>query len=218
MPVVETSCVGQTALPNEIRQAPISFLLVVLCTISFVLFYPLKQIALLEWFNFVPVNVTPRGARYGELGNDWWRFVTPVFLHFSWMHLVFNCLWLWEFGKRIEIPLGSLNLTGLFLVSAIASNGVQYLWVGPSIFGGMSGVVYALLGFLWSANRLRPDWLAPLPPALFGFLLVWLLIGVSGALEFLGVGAVANGAHVGGLVLGMIAGALMALLTRTARK
>ena len=166
-------------------------------------------------FNFVPIALTPAGGQLGEPGADWWRFITPTLLHFSWMHVVFNCLWIWEFGRRIEVTLGSVNLLGLYLTAAVFSNSLQFFVSGPSIFGGMSGVVYAFMGFIWTGNALRPGWIEPLPPAIVGFMLVWLLIGMVGALEILGAGAIANGAHLGGLIIGVSLGGVFGLLSRS---
>ena len=157
MRVVGTSCDGRMHLPSNIKRAPVAFSLVAL---SSVVFLCLKELGLygpiLQLFNFVPLELTSRGGQLGQPGQDWWRFVTPTLLHFSWMHVVFNCLWIWEFGRRIELSLGSLNLLGLYLTSAVFSNSLQYFASGPSIFGGMSGVVYAFMGFIWTGNTLRP--------------------------------------------------------------
>lgn len=212
-----TSYVGQIRLPNSIRLAPISFALVALSSLVFLLFFQLRVMVLLQWFNFVPVEMTDIGVSLGRPGNDWWRYVTPTLLHFSWLHLVFNCLWLWEFGQRIEHRIGAVNMVGLYLVTAVVSNGVQYLWSGPSIFGGMSGVVYSFLGFLWAASLVRPGWLQAPPPAILAFMLIWLIVGLLGTLEFLGVGAIANGAHIGGLAIGFVLGLLFGVLTRFRR-
>ena len=216
MPVVGTSCVGRMRLPNKIKRAPVSFSLVAL---SSVVFLCLKELGLygpiLQLFNFVPLELTSRWGQLGQPGEDWWRFVTPTLLHFSWMHVVFNCLWIWEFGRRIEASLGSLNLMGLYLTSAVFSNTLQYFASGPSIFGGMSGVVYAFMGFIWTGNTLRPGWIEPLPPAIVGFMLIWLLVGMVGALEILGAGAIANGAHLGGLIIGVCLGGAFGLLSRS---
>ena len=202
-------------LPSKIRSAPVAFSLVALSSLVFLLFKELGFYGpILQLLNFVPVELTSRGGRLGEPGNDWWRFITPTLLHFSWMHLVFNCLWIWEFGRRIERSLGSLNMLGLYLASAVFSNSVQFFISGPSIFGGMSGVVYALMGFIWAGNSLRKDWMEPLPPAVMGFMLLWLLVGLVGALEVLGAGAIANGAHLGGLVIGVLLGGVFGLLSR----
>ncbi len=205
-------------LPNSIQRAPVSFALVALSSLVFLGFKELGLYGpLLQLFNFVPLELTSRGGQLGQPGGDWWRFVTPTLLHFSWMHVVFNCLWLWEFGRRIEVGLGSVHLLGLYLTSAVFSNSLQYFVAGPSIFGGMSGVVYAFMGFIWTGNALRPGWMEPLPPAIVGFMLVWLLVGMVGALEILGAGAIANGAHLGGLIIGVSLGGAFGLMSRSSR-
>ena len=79
----------------------------------------------------------------------------------------------------------------------------------------MSGVVYAFMGFIWTGNTLRPGWIEPLPPAIVGFMLIWLLVGMVGALEILGAGAIANGAHLGGLIIGVCLGGAFGLLSRS---
>lgn len=203
-------------LPSSILRAPVAFTLVLASSVVFLAF---KEFGLygpiLQLFNFVPITLTPGGGQLGEPGADWWRFITPTLLHFSWMHVVFNCLWIWEFGRRIEVTLGSVNLLGLYLTAAVFSNSLQFFVSGPSIFGGMSGVVYAFMGFIWTGNALRPGWIEPLPPAIVGFMLVWLLIGMVGALEILGAGAIANGAHLGGLIIGVSLGGVFGLLSRS---
>jgi len=203
-------------LPSSILRAPVAFSLVVASSFVFLAFKELGLYGpILQLFNFVPIALTPVGGQLGEPGTDWWRFITPTLLHFSWMHVVFNCLWIWEFGRRIEVTLGSVNLLGLYLTSAVFSNSLQFFVSGPSIFGGMSGVVYAFMGFIWTGNALRPGWIEPLPPAIVGFMLVWLLIGMVGALEILGAGAIANGAHLGGLIIGVSLGGVFGLLSRS---
>lgn len=201
-------------LPPNIRRAPVSFGLVAVTAVVFLLFFPLRWVGLLELFNFVPFSAHNGSVVFGEPGSQWWRYVTPTLIHFGWLHVVFNSLWLWEFGQRIEHAIGGLNLMALYLVSAAFSNSIQYFWQGPSIFGGMSGVVYAFLGFIWAANLLRPRWISSPPPAVLVFMLIWLVIGFVGSLEFIGVGAIANGAHLGGLLVGFMLGGVLALLSR----
>jgi GlpG protein len=93
----------------------------------------------------------------------------------------------------------------------MGSNYCQYLWEGPSIFGGMSGVVYAFMGVILVSHWRRPGWILPPPMAVFAFMLIWLLIGMAGSMEFIGAGAVANGAHVGGLLTGCLLGMLLSI-------
>ena len=74
---------------------------------------------------------------------EYLRIISPIFLHFGLLHLVFNCLWLGLLGSKIEIQEGSIHLLLIVLISA-ASNLSQYYWSGTVYFGGMSGVIYAL--------------------------------------------------------------------------
>ncbi len=139
--------------------------------------------------------------------NQWWRLITPVFLHFGLFHIVFNGLWLWEFGRRIELLTGSGAYLVLLSALSIGSNVGQYLWAGPGLFGGFSGVVYGLLGYIWVRNKRSPDPLLALPPSIFPLMIAWLVICLVGVLDLFLQGGVANGAHLSGLVIGMVFGA-----------
>lgn len=144
--------------------------------------------------------------------GNYLRLITPIFLHFGLMHLVFNCLWLAILGSRIETQQGTVHLLLLILLSGAGSNMLQYNWSGSMYFGGMSGVIYALLGYLWMLHKLKPHSYAALPAGLMGFMLGWLLLCMTGILEVaLGI-AVANAAHAGGLVIGLFLGAVFALI------
>src|SRR5205814_225667 len=78
-------------------------------------------------------------VRHGQL----WRLITPIFLHFSILHLIFNLFWLRDLGAMIETRRGSWRLLAIVLAAAVVGNLAEYAWSGPA-FGGMSGVVYAL--------------------------------------------------------------------------
>ncbi len=122
------------------------------------------------------------------------------------MHVVFNCLWLWEFGRRVERYQGGLYLFGLVLMIGVFSNIAQYLHMPNNPFGGMSGVNYGLLGYLWLRCRLAPVPALTLPPALVGFLLFFLVLGFTGGMDVLAGGAIANAAHLGGFIIGSLLG------------
>src|SRR5207253_1391288 len=84
--------------------------------------------------------------RHGQI----WRLFTPMFIHFSPLHILFNMLWLRDLGSMIEGRQSSLHLLILVLVIAGCSNVAQcYVNMSGPIFGGMSGVVYGLLGYVW---------------------------------------------------------------------
>ena len=128
-----------------------------------------------------------------------WRFITPAFLHFSLLHIVFNSLWWWQLGGMVEKKQGKQRLFILFLFSAIASNLAQFFLVGP-YFGGLSGVVYALVGYCWLYGLMNKGSQVHLPNSMFAFLLGWLVLGF---IDILPVN-VANYAHLVGLLAGLL--------------
>ncbi|WP_372980654.1 rhomboid family intramembrane serine protease [Marinobacter sediminum] len=129
-----------------------------------------------------------------------WRLLTPDFLHFSWTHIIFNSVMLWFLGSQIEWFDGRGRLLTLFLVTSIFSNGLQYLVSGP-LFGGLSGVVYGILGYCWLSQRKLPRF--QFPSALVTFAVAWMVIGFTPFTELLGLGRMANEAHLGGFVSGV---------------
>lgn len=134
-----------------------------------------------------------------------WRLITPDFLHFSVMHILFNAVMLWFLGSQVEWMDGKGRFIALFVVTSLASNTLQYLVSGP-LFGGLSGVVYGVLGYCWLSQQRQPRF--QFPPALVTFALVWMIIGFTPLPEVLGIGRMANEAHLGGFLGGL----LMALL------
>lgn len=133
-----------------------------------------------------------------------WRVLGPAFFHFSWLHIVFNTMWWWQIGGSIEEKLGKGTLINLLLISAIVSNLGQFLVSGAN-FGGLSGVVYALVGFVWWYGYLAPEKGLSLSKPIIGFLLFWLLLGFIDVLPV----NVANTAH----LLGLISGCLLAVFS-----
>ena len=147
--------------------------------------------------------------------GHYWRLVTPIFLHFGWVHLVFNMLWTWELGRRIEHVMGSVHLLMIILFVGIASNLYQTFATPFAYFGGMSGVIYGLLGYCGVFTLLAPHKALHMPIAIYILMLGSLLIGYSGVFDFLAV--MANTAHLMGLVFGVIIAIPAALLYRFVR-
>lgn len=195
------------------REVPVTVVLIALCVTGFLLFYLPILNPLLGWFTFSPFTIEQGRPMFTDGTGQYWRLVTPVFLHFGWLHIVFNSLWLWELGSKVEGVMGHLNMFGLFLVIALVSNASQYVVGGPSLFGGMSGVVYGLLGFSWVAPLLQPAWRIQPSPTLMLFMIGWLLLCMIGVVEVLGFGAIANAAHLGGLLSGAALGGLFGALS-----
>ncbi len=129
-----------------------------------------------------------------------WRLISPDFLHFSWTHIIFNSVMLWFLGSQIEWFDGKARLISLFVFTSLVSNGLQYFVSGP-LFGGLSGVVYGILGYCWLSQRRVPRF--QFPPALVTFAVVWMVIGFTPLPEVLGLGRMANEAHLGGFIAGI---------------
>lgn len=148
--------------------------------------------------------------RHGQV----WRLVTPIFLHSgsNITHILFNMIILYSFGRRIEARYGAWRTGLLVLAIAVASNVGQYLWAGHPFFGGMSGVNFGLLGFLWVRSNYFPASSLYLDQGTFIFMMGFMFLCIAAefspdvaALQLFS--NVANGAHVVGLVMGLLIGA-----------
>ena len=192
------------------RRVPITVLVLVLACVVFALMALIGDSLVLDWLAFNKVEYNGRRFELVSPGSDYWRYVSPALIHFGLLHLVFNALWIWEFGSRLELRLGSVFVFNLFLAGAVGGNVLQYWWAGPSIFGGLSGVVYAYMGCLWTLSRMRPGLIFIPVPSIFTFMWVWLVIGFTDVLKLLGLGSIANGAHLGGLLVGILTGVIIA--------
>ena len=184
-------------------KAPFTSVVFILCVAVYLLslfglFAPIAQHLLMQPFSILSQN------------HEWWRLLGPAFIHFSALHIIFNLLWWGMLGAKIERTLGMSMLLIVFLVSATISNAAQALFSDPVqgnlfLFGGLSGVVYAVMGFVWWLGWLRPSWGLSLPNSIVGFMLVWLVLGYA---DILWVN-MANAAHTAGLISGcLLAGAL----------
>jgi len=142
------------------------------------------------------------GANFGPdtLSGQWWQLVTYMCLHGGVWHIVFNMWWLTDLGALAERQLRSFWFLLLVLAIAITSNGAQY-WAHGSAFGGMSGVVYGLAGYVWIRGKLDRGSGLYLDSQNIVYLLVWLVVCFTGM-----VGPVANIAHLVGLLSGMSCG------------
>ncbi len=196
------------------RKAPVTLILIALSIAGFLVVYLHAPTAWLAQLTFSPFSIQGEQIHFYEHSGQYWRLITPAFIHFGWLHIVFNSLWLWDLGSKVERVMGSFNMLALFLVIALVSNVAQFVFGGPGLFGGMSGVVYGLLGFSWVGPLLQPHWNVQPTPGIMLFMVGWLLLCVFGIVEVLGFGAIANAAHVGGLLTGAVLGAAFGLLSR----
>jgi len=147
--------------------------------------------------------------------GEFWRLISPGFIHFNVMHITFNLLMLWLLGGQLEIQKGSFAFLALALFVSAVSNIAQLLETSY-LFGGLSGVVYGLVGYCWLWKHFEPKIF--FPDILMKFSLAWLILGYTPVTEWLGWGRMANAAHLYGLISGLIWGGLMMTLKAIKRK
>ena len=220
---------GKLHLTVERRPTPLSPILarlratpaVVALLLLTVVRYPLisgltggQPSGLAMWLTIVDLKtLTSPAVTLGQvLGSGQpWRWLTPVFIHFSVYHLLFNCVAVYEFGRRVEQGSGPLMFITAVVVIGVISNLTQVLAIEYWNFGGLSGVAYGLLGFVLVRERMQPlmsCW--KLPPGVKVSFLVFLLLLSTGVTELIGLN-IANAAHWSGLISGGLLGFLTAL-------
>lgn len=170
----------------------------------------------------------PRVRHASLFEGQFWRLVTPIFIHFGALHLVFNMIWLYQLGGSIENRYGSLYFLMLVIPIAVISNFVQcavpesvggsIAQVIPSVglltfFGGMSGVVFGLLGFVWIKSTIDPASRLFIPQSTILFMLGYMFFCMSPWAT--GIFAnVANWAHGIGLMAGIAIAYLLTLMKK----
>ncbi len=142
-------------------------------------------------------------------GDQYYRFLTMMFLHGGLLHLLFNTIALTSFGSEIERIAGSQRFLGIYFIGGLLGGVASYVF-SPHPAVGASGAIFALIGaeivFIWQ-NR-----------AVFGERAKQMLGSVGfTAIANIGIGFsvpnIDNMAHIGGLIGGLLCGfCLMPLL------
>lgn len=143
--------------------------------------------------------------------GEYWRTLTPMLLHFTLPHLIFNLMWWWVFAGDIEKKQSAMHLVMLTLLTAFFSNFGQFLTTGAN-FGGLSGVVYGLLGYCWILGRRSPHLGISVQPSTMKFMVIWLLLCYTDVVSTF-VGPIANTAHTVGLLVGVLWGGTLSFFT-----
>ncbi|MBA3603403.1 MAG: rhomboid family intramembrane serine protease [Parachlamydiaceae bacterium] len=145
-----------------------------------------------------------------------WRLISPAFLHAGYFHLFFNMIWLIILGKQLEQRIGWQRYLFFVIFAALITNTSQYLMSGFN-FMGFSGVVCAMIAFVWVRQRAAPWEGYLLQTSTLNFTLIFLV-----SIVLLQLGSfyteivykysinpgIANTAHMMGLLVGIILGKL----------
>jgi rhomboid protease GluP len=150
------------------------------------------------------------GANFGPLtvSGQWWRLLTCVFIHGGLLHIAFNMWCLWDLGRLAESLYGHWTFALVYLITGLSASLTSLAWNPAVLSVGASGAIFGIAGALLASFYLGEF---SLPRAAFTGTLRSLAMFVGYNLVF---GAVIartdNAAHVGGLVMGLILGALIA--------
>ena len=193
-------------LYQKIKQSPVVFLFIL---INVVVFY-------VEWRRGAwdhPIVMRRLGALdYDEVigEGEFWRLLTALFLHYGWMHLLFNLFALYVLGPPFERIIGSLRFATCYLIAGIGSTGgvvalTLLKIVQPAELVGASGSVMGIVG-AWAGFLVRHRHLWQAKQRLLN---IFIIIVIQVAFD-LSTPEVSTSAHLCGLVTGFLLGLYLA--------
>jgi len=150
------------------------------------------------------------GANFGPLtvSGQWWRLLTCVFIHGGLLHIAFNMWCLWDLGRLAESVYGHWTFGAVYLITGLAASLASLIWNPVILSVGASGAIFGIAGALIASFYLGEF---SLPRAALSGMLRSVVVFVGYNLFF---GAVIartdNAAHIGGLLMGLLLGALIA--------
>lgn len=179
------------------------------------------------WSAFNPGVLLQFGAKTNyniRFEHEYWRFVTPVFIHANLPHLLMNMYGLWVLGPWVEKLYGSARFVMFWIVTGVAGVVASYLTVipgtRPGLLGsfliksadepsvGASGALFGLIGVLFVFGiKYRGELPEGFKRAFGTGLLPVILLNV--AIGFILRGIIDNAAHMGGLVSGIAMAAVV---------
>jgi rhomboid protease GluP len=162
----------------------------------------------LDWMsNFINAGV---GYNTGVAQGQWWRLVTPLFLHFSFSHILFNSFSIFLFAPALEVILGKGKFALAYLGSGILSDLLTFVFGGLSFppYIGSSSAIFGLFGIYLFIIFLRRDMIDHLNRQTIGIILILSLVMTffSPGIDILG--------HLFGLLGGFILAPFLLIKTR----
>ena len=210
--VAQTLVMTMWRLGAFFRTCPLASVLAALCLVVAGMSQLGRELRGLEWLFFPQVAF----AGFSDLALQLFdptlflRALTPALLHFGEIHLVFNLLWLFYFGRQIERAQPWLLVAVVYAATALAGNVAQYYFSGSNAFGGLSGLIYGLVGYTWVLGVTVPSGQVKLRTSTF-----WVFVIALFGMALFASDSIASEAHAGGLIAGLIAGFFVALWQRS---
>ena len=152
------------------------------------------------------------GANFGPytLSGEWWRLFTYMFLHGGAMHIFFNMWCLWDLGQLCESLYGRWTYAVIYLITGLSGGLASVAWNPRVLSVGASGAIFGLAGALIASFYLGEFSLPRV--AISGTLRSLVIFAIFNIGFGQLVGGIDNACHIGGLVSGLILGALIARL------
>ena len=150
------------------------------------------------------------GANFGPrtISGEWWRLLSSMFVHIGIIHIALNMWCLWNLGALAERVYGRVTYAAVYLTTGLAASLASVAWHPATISAGASGAIFGITGALIASFKLGtfslPDSvIQPIYRSVLAFAGYNLFFGmISGITD--------NAAHIGGLVCGLILGAVLA--------
>jgi membrane associated rhomboid family serine protease len=132
--------------------------------------------------------------------GEWWRFITPIFIHIGMLHLLFNSYALWIVGPQVEKLYGPARFVILYVLTGIAGVYASFYYHPETISAGASGAIFGLFGVLLVfgiryRNSIPPDFKRAVGTGVLPVIVINLIIGFT-------IPAIDNAAHIAGLLSG----------------
>jgi membrane associated rhomboid family serine protease len=192
---------GADGVVGFFRASPVTASLIALCLIVF-----FGQMATGYPVGLFPSGidgwVTQHGLMYGPLiaEGEWWRIVSPGFLHLGIVHIGLNMYLLYVLGRMLEPELGAAQMLAVYMTSLIAGSLGALILEPKTPSAGASGAIFGLMGMALVIARSRQINEAVQQIGILVLINLVVTFSYSG---------ISKGAHLGGLIGGAICGVIL---------
>ena len=199
---------GEVALVQETANAPTYPVTIGLIVLN-ALVFACMVLRGVSPFSPTPLHALAFGADFGPLtlNGQWWRLATCMFVHFGIVHIGLNMWCLWNLGRAAETLIGRFSYLLAYFASGILGSIASVYWHPMAVGAGASGAIFGMAGVLFAFVRLKktpahPQISKNMVGSIGSFIVYNLVIGAA-------IPGISNAAHVGGLVMGLLVGALL---------